>query len=45
VTDKPKSRHGNLKIDAPLEDVLRAALEVKPPEKPAPSKKKTPKKS
>ena len=40
MTDKPKNRNGNLKIDAPLEEALRAALEVKPQDKKPPKKKR-----
>jgi hypothetical protein len=34
MSEKRKTRHGKLRIDVPLEDALRAALEVKPGEKP-----------
>lgn len=39
MTDKSKNRQGNLKIDASLEDALKAALEVKPKDKKPPTKK------
>lgn len=45
MTDKPKPRHGKLKIDAPLEDALRAALEVKPEDKETSTKKRPRKKA
>ncbi len=45
---KPLPDRSPLKIDAPFEDVIRAALEVKPPEKPKKkprAKRKAPEKS
>jgi hypothetical protein len=34
MTGKSKPKNGNLRIDAPFDDALKAALEVKPAEKP-----------
>ena len=39
MSDKPKKRNGKLKIDAPFDDALKAALGAKPPEK-KPKKKR-----